>query len=542
MAGGPGNGPDGPEVANLALAARLQRFNGMLVFLMAYMAFCAFNYGYDVGTFGGVQAMQSFASKFGKCNADGVCALPGWQSSVMTSTPFLGKAIGCMVAGGIAERWGRKAAILALCTTSFVGVTLQTASFTSVAQFTIGRIITYGMTGIAIVVVPIYQAETSPRELRGMFGATIQVMIVFGQVVSTLITYGTKDFQSSAGWRIPVGLQLVMPTIIFLLLPFVPESPRWLLSRDRREDAVVNLKRLRRASSDEEIQLEIEALAYAHAQEKKGPWSEVFNQDNRVRTSVAILAMFGQQITGQAFPSQYGVIFYQSQGLGDMSFLLNVISNIVSLVAVVLTWFYVDGVGRRPCLMLGGFFMGAFLFLLGGVGTVDASDLNSHLKGLMVASLMGFSFFYNLSWAPCSFIVVSEAGAQRVKEKTNLLACVVSVLTTFVTSFTTPYLINEAYANLGGKVGFIYGSINMVMVVMVFFFIPELKGRTLEEIDQLFTSGLPLRKFKKGQTRPATEIYQDQVDQETGKLVNRVDSSEPVLLSQYQVTDGPIRA
>jgi hypothetical protein len=86
------------------------------------------------------------------------------------------------------------------------------------------------------------------------------------------------------------------------------------------------------------------------------------------------------------------------------------------------------------------------------------------------------------------------------------------VLTTFVTSFTIPYLINERYANLGGKVGYVYGSINVVMVALTYFIIPELKGRTLEEVDQLFASGAPLRKFHAVQTSTAQEVYQEEMD------------------------------
>lgn len=93
-------------------------------------------------------------------------------------------------------------------------------------------------------------------------------------------------------------------------------------------------------------------------------------------------------------------------------------------------------------------------------------------------------------------MVVSETAALRVKEKTNLFACVISVLTTFITSFTIPYLVNSEYANLGAKLGFVYGSINVAMGILVYFFIPELKGRTLEEVDQLLASGEPIRKFK----------------------------------------------
>lgn len=386
------------------------------------------------------------------------------------------------------------------------GAVLQ-VSATTAAQFTVGRIICYGMTGMAIVVVPIYQAETSPRVLRGMFASTTQVMIVFGQLIATLIAFGTQHMPDRRGWQIPIGLQLLVPAVLSALLPMLPESPRWLLSRGRRADAVLELRKLRAGQSDEDIELEMDAIAYAHANEERGTWREVFDASNRVRTGVAILAMLGQQITGQAFPSQYGVLFYQAQGFRSQAFLFNVVSNIVSMAAVAMTWLYVDAVGRRPVLLLGGSLMGAWLYVMGGIGTMSKDSLHIHERELTVASLMLFSFFYNLSWAPVSYVVVSEAAALRVKEKTNLLACVISVLTTFGTSFTVPYLINEQYANLGGKVGFIYGSTNLVMVVLTWFFIPELKGRTLEEVDQLFASGAPLRHFGRLVTQTAEELY-----------------------------------
>jgi hypothetical protein len=100
-----------------------------------------------------------------------------------------------------------------------------------------------------------------------------------------------------------------------------------------------------------------------------------------------------------------------------------------------------------------------------------------------------------------SYVVVSEAASTHIREKTNLFAGVISILTTFVTTFTVPYLLKAPYADLGAKVGFIYGSLCTVMVVAAFFLIPELKGRTLEEVDQLFASGRPLREFGTMQTK-----------------------------------------
>lgn len=265
----------------------------------------------------------------------------------MTATPFFGKLIGAICCGAIAERWGRKTAIVILACISIVGCTLQTSATTS-AQFTLGRIINFAMTGFCIVVVPIYQAECAPKELRGLINSTIQMVIIFGQTVASLVNFGTKNIPSDASWRIPVGLQLLIPLIILALLPFVPESPRWLLAKDRHEEAIVSLRRLRKKGAPEtEILEEIEFLRHANANVGKGTWAEVFNKSNIRRTEIAILAMFGQQITGQAFVNQYSTVFYVNNGFKDNAFLFTTIANICGVVGTAMTWFVVDGFGRR---------------------------------------------------------------------------------------------------------------------------------------------------------------------------------------------------
>ncbi|KAG7425815.1 Hexose transporter 2 [Fusarium oxysporum f. sp. raphani] len=438
---------------------RFSEMNGTMLFLLMYMCFCSFNFGYDVGNFGSVQGMQAFGRQFGTCDKEtGNCSLQPWLSSVMTSVPFIGKALGTVTCGVIAERWGRKIAIMGLIIASFVGVLLQTTA-TTAAQFTIGRFISFAMTGMTIVVVPIYQAETAPRALRGLVTSSLQLMINLGALVASLVTWRTSSMNTNAAWHIPVGLQFLAPTFLLVLWFWVPESPRWLLAKDRVQEATKSLRRIRKDKSEEDIEFEIQAIQHTHSNDHKGRWSELFDAENRRRTMVAILAMFGQQITGQAFASQYSVIFYLSQGFGARSFIFSVV-------------------------------------------------------GSVVASFILFPSCYALSWAPVSYIVLSEAASSHIKEKTNLLASVISVLTTFATSFTLPYLLSKPYAGLGAKVGFIYGSFCVAMVVLAYFFIPELKGRSLEEVDQLFASGQPLRKLGSLETRTAEEAFESDSKQQ----------------------------
>lgn len=138
--------------------------------------------------------------------------------------------------------------------------------------------------------------------------------------------------------------------------------------------------------------------------------------------------------------------------------------------------------------------MAFFLFILGGVGTIH--NPNATQKNVMVASNVLFGASYALSWAPLSYTILGEAATSRLKEKTNNLATSISVITTFVVSFTLPYLLGPPYAALGARVGFIYGSTSAISVVVAWLLIPEMKGRSLEEVDEMFEKNIAVREFR----------------------------------------------
>ena len=203
--------------------------------------------------------------------------------------------------------------------------------------------------------------------------------------------------------------------------------------------------------------------------------------------------MVGQQITGQAFVSQYAVVFYKQQGFTN-SFELGMIQQALGVAAVILTTLVVDSFGRRHILLGGGAITAIFLFIMGAMGSISHPSLTE--KRVMVACVMLWFFFYLLSWASLPYVVLGEASTRRVVEKTNNIAVSLSVLSAFLVSFTVPYLIGATYANLGGKVGYIYGSLGVLFTVLTFFFVPEMKGRSLEELDAMYNDNISTREFR----------------------------------------------
>lgn len=302
---------------------------------------------------------------------------------------------------------------------------------------------------MVIVVSPIYMGECSPPELRGLISSTIQFQIAFGQLVASLVNLRTQTSTTDTAWRLPTGLQYIVPLIIILLLPTMPESPRWLVSKGRKADAVAALHKLRgRNALDNAIHTEIELLGHTTSNCGKDNWKDLFSNDNRRRTGVAVLIMFCQQITGQAFISQYGVVFYQKQNIQN-SFLWATIGNVAGLVSVICACLYIDSLGRRPLLFGGGAFMALFMFLIAGIGS-DPAPTPARQR-VVVASVILFGASYAVSWASTSYTIISEAASSSLKEKTNDLAVSISVLTTFLVSFTLPYLLDAHMPTLGPR-------------------------------------------------------------------------------------------
>lgn len=147
------------------------------------------------------------------------------------------------------------------------------------------------------------------------------------------------------------------------------------------------------------------------------------------------------------------------------------------------------------------------LFTMGGLGTISNPSLSE--KAGIVAMVTVFSIGFAIGWAPLSHVVAAEIPTQHLRDMTYAVGSVFNIAIQFAVSFSIPYLLNEPYAGLGSKVGFIFGVTAFGAVLFSLFGIPECKGKSLEEIDELFMEGVPIRKFRTTSSRHHIEVFED---------------------------------
>lgn len=206
-----------------------------------------------------------------------------------------------------------------------------------------------------------------------------------------------------------------------------------------------------------------------------------------------------QQLTGVTFSSSYGPTFYKQVGLGAKAFAYAAINNGVSVVTAMIGMLALDAFGRRDVTFWGNLIQSLFLCLIGGLGS-KKNRSQSETDG-MVASFILYAAALHASLGPAAYITAAEVGTSALREKTMAFVTAINVVVGFVVVFTTPYLLSAPYAAPGPKLGYIWGAFAALGAVWVWFFMPELKGRSLEEIDQLFEARIPAWKFRQFETK-----------------------------------------
>ncbi|OLN95876.1 Hexose transporter HXT15 [Colletotrichum chlorophyti] len=478
----------------------LECFNGRLIYSCALIALSQMNFGMDQSAFSNTQAMTAFKRMFGQYNAKtGTYVLETVFLSLLNSVIFVGFVFGLVTGNLVSRRFGRRIAMFVMCFWAMLSAVVLLLSKTR-TQAIVGRTIAYCYIGMELALVPVLQSELVPAEARGFVVGTYQSGLLFGSLIMSIICRGTSEIEGHASWRIPYGLFLVVPSLLAVGIWWVPESPRWLLTRDRHEDALTSLRLLRQgAYTEEEILTEFDKIQKAiNNTTKKGNFMDMFRATNLKRTLITIGVNIFLQLTGQNFSSKYGTIFIQSLGTVN-PFVMSCINSALNIVTVFFTQLMTDKIGRVPLLVAGAALQMAALMTMGGLGTVENPSYG--IRSGIVATVTLFGMGFSLGWAPLSHVVAAEIPTTGLRDFTYALGSVFNIVVQWAVAFSVPYLIDESYAGLGSKVGFIFGATSFLAIIFSLFCVPECGGKTLEEIDALFVQGVPIRDFRRADIR-----------------------------------------
>ncbi|RKK94848.1 hypothetical protein BFJ71_g8715 [Fusarium oxysporum] len=480
----------------MGVFTKFRFFNRRLALSCVLIAVSTFNYGFDNQAFATTQAMDAFDKQFDVWNEKtGTYILePSWLS-LFNSLNYIGFAAGVLIGTWISSRWGRRWCMFVMSVYALGTATIAVTSFHR-EQIMAARILNYVYVGMELGVVPTFQSEIVPAQARGFMVGSYQLSLAVGGLVINSICFGTSSLPDNRAWRIPLGMFYIVPCIVVAGIWFVPESPRWLLRKNRVEEARKSLQQIREgAFTDEEIDAEFTELKVSLEQEtEQGRFVELLRGINLKRTLIVMAVNFYQQAGGQAFVSQYGTIYVKSLGTIN-PFGFSLITSAISIISITCILLWTDIVGRRVLMMASSITMFVAMMTMGGLGIVSPVD-DSRKKGV-ISMMAVFASGFGMGWAPLVYVVTTELSALRLRDLTSRVGFTTNVIMNFTVNFSIPYLIYDKYAGLNSKVGFIFGGIMATALVFVYFCVPECKGKTLEQVDFLFNQGVPIRQFGK---------------------------------------------
>ena len=436
--------------------------------------------GYDTGAISGVLEFSQFNSLFNPSD---------WQKGLIVSLFQAGCVVGALGSNFLADRVGRNITIFVGSCILCIGAILQVSSFV-LGQLYVGRIVAGLGIGVLSMIVPLYQSEVAPKRIRGTLIALQQLAITCGIMFGFWLDYGLATVNE--GWRISLSLQL-FPAIVLLFILLMPQSPRWLISMGREEEAVRNLRRIR--TGEDEVETEVReiqsAVQESESLRRQSGWSDVFTRRNRLRLFIGVMMQVFQQFTGINAIMYYAPAIFASVVQGNNNLLAQGINGTVNFITTIPALFVIDRFGRKAILMCGGvgmcvsFIIVTILFSQFAVPVPNSSNItvpNSSAGAAIIVMICLFVANFAYSWGPVGWIVPAEVFPQHHRARMMSLAVAANWLTNILVSFMTPILLQSIQYNLF----IIFICLLGVMTAFVFFVVPETRGKSLEEVDLYF--------------------------------------------------------
>ncbi|KAK4081288.1 uncharacterized protein Triagg1_2820 [Trichoderma aggressivum f. europaeum] len=452
-------------------------------------AMCMVLYGYDASVYNSVQGSQNWLAYFD---------LDTERDTYMIGLINTSYTIGAIVAGfffggPLADYLGRRWGMWTGCLLTVIATFMQTfAPRHNLGCFIAGRVLVGLGQGIALTSGPVYIGEMAPPPIRGLIMAFWQLFYSVGSFIAYWINYACSLHRSKLGewdWKMVVIFQIMVPIIIMILLPFQPESPRWHIKKNGNIEAAKSaLRKIR--DTEQEVEDEVLAIREALEYEKEAisnNYTALFKDPSiRKRLYLAFIINVGQQLSGQGTLNTYSTAIYKKVWTSTQTInLINALNATFGILFTLNATWTADRFGRRWLFIIGGIGMGICMLLVPVIGqtTPDINGTKSKPVGIAIVFLLFFFiFFYKPSWGATTWIWTSEIFSMNVRAQAiGMCSQMQNVANTIFQQFFPTFLKNE-----GLKCLYFFMATNFLLVVFVYFFIPETKQIPLEEIDVLF--------------------------------------------------------
>lgn len=499
-------------------------------------------------------ALDSFRRDFGLADVTKT-ARDTLQGNIV-STFQAGCFFGALLTFPLAEKIGRKRAIMWSSLVFCVGGTLMTAANGKIAMIVAGRAVAGLGIGAVSLIVPVYIAETSPPSIRGRLVGIFEIASQGGGMLGFWIAYAmdrTISSETKAQWIVPLGLQLLPGVLLFGGIMLCPESPRWLARKDRWEEAQKVLVEIRTLSADHEyIQAELADIRAQVEERSKLRMSKthmakkLFEAGTRNRMAIGLLLMACQNLTGVNVITYYSPRIFETLGITGTStklFATGFYGVAKTLGMVLFSLYLVEKVGRRNGLIYGAF-VGSLPMWYIGAYVMRADPASAAARGEVARSGAGYfaivcvylyGFIYCATWQGITWVYCSEIFPLDIRMLCVAITTADQWLWSFIISRTTPYMISS----LGYGLYMVFGALMVIMGFWAFFFIPETKGLSLEDMDALFAGSMHKAVWKSIVTRRSVhDVLNDKRISEDVQVVPSPDSDEKNMgFTQIEVTN-----
>jgi len=405
----------------------------------------------------------------------------------LIASALIGCVIGGASAGFISKSLGRKNGLLIAAVAFFISAigawkpeAFNVFGTEDAYSFVIFRIIGGIGVGIASMISPMYIAEIAPANVRGKLVSFNQFAIIFGMLLIYFVNYfiaqqGDEQWLLTEGWRWMFFSGVIPAGIFFILLFFVPETPRYLVMKGKDEKALKVLKKISGNDSASKILQEIKSTTH----EKNVPWLSY----GFFIIFVGIMLSVFQQFVGINVVLYYaGNIFRNMGSSTDSSLLQTIIVGIVNLLFTVLAIFTVDKFGRKPLMIIGSIGMAVSMIALG---------FAFYFNQLGIAALifmLTYTAAFAMSWGPVCWVLLAEIFPNSIRSALSI-AVAAQWIANWVVSLTFPIMNDNVWLTEKFHHGFsywIYGVMGILSAFFMWKLVPETKGKTLEEIEHLW--------------------------------------------------------